>query len=73
MDCIQVLHWLKQLCEELSERLVADLDQNKRIAHTLTLHVRAYKVDAQFRLLFPCLLEFALVPLILPCLYVFVS
>ncbi|KAJ8426276.1 LOW QUALITY PROTEIN: hypothetical protein Cgig2_021591 [Carnegiea gigantea] len=38
-----VSHWLKQLCEELSERLVADLDQNKRIAHTLTLHVRAYK------------------------------
>ncbi|KAL2934208.1 DNA polymerase eta [Bienertia sinuspersici] len=39
----RVSHWLKQLCEELSERLLADLDQNKRIAHTLTLHVRAYK------------------------------
>lgn len=38
-----VAHWLKQLCEELSERLLADLDQNKRMAHTLTLHVRAYK------------------------------
>ncbi|XP_056693941.1 DNA polymerase eta isoform X3 [Spinacia oleracea] len=38
-----VSHWLKQLCEELSERLLADLDQNKRIAHTLTLHVSAYK------------------------------
>uniref|UniRef100_A0A7C8ZK03 DNA polymerase eta n=1 Tax=Opuntia streptacantha TaxID=393608 RepID=A0A7C8ZK03_OPUST len=38
-----VSHWLKQLCDELSERLLADLDQNKRIAHTLTLHVRAYK------------------------------
>lgn len=40
----QVSHWIKQLCEELSERLHVDLDLNKRIAHTLTLHVRAYKV-----------------------------
>ncbi|CAO2824201.1 unnamed protein product [Amaranthus hypochondriacus] len=38
-----VSHWIKQLCEELSERLIADLDHNKRIAQTLTLHVRAYK------------------------------
>ncbi|TYG69936.1 hypothetical protein ES288_D05G271600v1 [Gossypium darwinii] len=38
-----VQHWLNQLCEELSERLCSDLDQNKRIAHTLTLHARAYK------------------------------
>ncbi|XP_021770564.1 DNA polymerase eta-like isoform X3 [Chenopodium quinoa] len=38
-----VSHWLKKLCEELSERILADLDQNKRIAHTLTLHVRANK------------------------------
>ncbi|KAK6254241.1 hypothetical protein QUC31_015961 [Theobroma cacao] len=38
-----VQHWLNQLCEELSERLCSDLDQNKRIANTLTLHVRAYK------------------------------
>ncbi|XP_059625647.1 DNA polymerase eta isoform X2 [Cornus florida] len=38
-----VEHWLNELCEELSERLHSDLDQNKRIAHTLTLHVRAYK------------------------------
>lgn len=47
-----VSHWLKQLCEELSERLFADLDQNKRIAHTLTLHVSAYKssdTDSQKR------------------------
>jgi len=50
VNCVQVSHWLKQLCDELSERLLADLDQNKRIAHTLTLHVRAYKVEAQFRL-----------------------
>uniref|UniRef100_A0A5B7B7D7 DNA polymerase eta n=1 Tax=Davidia involucrata TaxID=16924 RepID=A0A5B7B7D7_DAVIN len=38
-----VEHWLNELCEELSERLHSDLDQNKRIAHTLTLHARAYK------------------------------
>ncbi|KAG2684987.1 hypothetical protein I3843_10G100300 [Carya illinoinensis] len=38
-----VQHWLNKLCEELSERLCLDLDQNKRIAHTLTLHARAYK------------------------------
>ncbi|MBA0566244.1 hypothetical protein Golob_011077 [Gossypium lobatum] len=40
---VNVQHWLNQLCEELSERLCSDLDQNKRIAHTLTLHARAYK------------------------------
>ncbi|XP_021743146.1 DNA polymerase eta-like isoform X2 [Chenopodium quinoa] len=47
-----VSHWLKKLCEELSERILADLDQNKRIAHTLTLHVRANKssdTDSQKR------------------------
>ncbi|XP_048489638.1 DNA polymerase eta isoform X5 [Beta vulgaris subsp. vulgaris] len=47
-----VSHWIKQLCEELSERLHVDLDLNKRIAHTLTLHVRAYKssdTDSQKR------------------------
>ncbi|KAF3450066.1 hypothetical protein FNV43_RR06145 [Rhamnella rubrinervis] len=38
-----VQHWLNELCEELSERLCSDLDKNKRIAHTLTLHARAYK------------------------------
>ncbi|KAE8715311.1 DNA polymerase eta [Hibiscus syriacus] len=38
-----VQHWLNQLCEELSERICSDLDQNKRMAHTLTLHARAYK------------------------------
>ncbi|KAK3432509.1 hypothetical protein EUGRSUZ_D00012 [Eucalyptus grandis] len=37
-----VQHWLNQLCEELSERLQTDLDQNRRIARTLTLHARAY-------------------------------
>lgn len=35
--------WLSELCEELSERLQSDLEQNKRIAHTLTLHANAYK------------------------------
>ncbi|KAL1328379.1 DNA polymerase eta [Arachis hypogaea] len=38
-----VQHWLNELCEELSERLQSDLNLNKRIAHTLTLHARAYK------------------------------
>ncbi|GMN56082.1 hypothetical protein TIFTF001_025178 [Ficus carica] len=38
-----VQHWLNELCEELSERLRSDLDQNKRIARTLTLHASAYK------------------------------
>ncbi|KAJ0982898.1 hypothetical protein J5N97_011153 [Dioscorea zingiberensis] len=37
-----VEHWLNQLCEELSERIQYDLDQNKRIAHTLTLHAGAF-------------------------------
>lgn len=41
---LQVQHWLNQLCEELNERLNSDLNQNKRIAQTLTLHARAYKV-----------------------------
>ncbi|KFK31611.1 hypothetical protein AALP_AA6G135700 [Arabis alpina] len=38
-----VQHWLNQLSEELSERLSSDLDQNKRIASTLTLHASAFK------------------------------
>ncbi|KAJ1285465.1 hypothetical protein BS78_03G281500 [Paspalum vaginatum] len=36
--------WLDQLCEELSERIQSDLNQNKRIAQTLTLHARASKL-----------------------------
>ncbi|KAH9616721.1 hypothetical protein KSS87_004055 [Heliosperma pusillum] len=40
-----VAHWLNQLCEELSERLLLDLEQNKRIANTLTLHVSAFKLS----------------------------
>ncbi|XP_071708746.1 LOW QUALITY PROTEIN: DNA polymerase eta-like [Rutidosis leptorrhynchoides] len=40
--------WLKELCEELSERLQSDLEKNKRIAHTLTLHANAYKVNKVF-------------------------
>ncbi|GMP32649.1 hypothetical protein CsSME_00006315 [Camellia sinensis var. sinensis] len=39
----KVEHWLNELCEELSERLHSDLEQNKRIAHTLTLHAKAFK------------------------------
>ncbi|XP_024925031.1 DNA polymerase eta isoform X3 [Ziziphus jujuba] len=38
-----VQHWLNELCSELSERLYSDLDQNKRIARTLTLYATAYK------------------------------
>lgn len=38
-----VENWLKELCEELSERLDSDLETNKRVAHTLTLHASAYK------------------------------
>ncbi|XP_030550671.2 DNA polymerase eta isoform X2 [Rhodamnia argentea] len=37
-----VQHWLNELCEELSERLHIDLDQNRRIARTLSLHASAY-------------------------------
>ncbi|CAL4973971.1 unnamed protein product [Urochloa decumbens] len=37
--------WLDQLCEELSERIQSDLNQNKRIAQTLTLHARASKAN----------------------------
>lgn len=45
---LQVQHWLNELCEELSERLRSDLDQNKRIARTLTLHASAYKVPTLY-------------------------
>ncbi|CAK7335908.1 unnamed protein product [Dovyalis caffra] len=38
-----VQHWLNQLCDELNERICFDLDQNKRIAHTLTIHASTYK------------------------------
>ncbi|KAL2343599.1 hypothetical protein Fmac_004884 [Flemingia macrophylla] len=41
IDSVQ--HWLNELCEELNERLHSDLDQNKRMAQTLTLHARVYK------------------------------
>ncbi|PWA31948.1 Y-family DNA polymerase H [Artemisia annua] len=34
--------WLKELCEELNERLQSDLEKNKRIAHTLTLERLPY-------------------------------
>ncbi|KAK9152240.1 hypothetical protein Syun_010549 [Stephania yunnanensis] len=37
--------WLKDLCEELSERLQLDLDQNNRVAHSLTLHAAVYKTN----------------------------
>ncbi|KAK6150239.1 hypothetical protein DH2020_017764 [Rehmannia glutinosa] len=40
-----VQKWLHELCEELNERLLYDLEQNKRIARTLTLHASAYKLN----------------------------
>ncbi|XP_051125403.1 DNA polymerase eta isoform X2 [Andrographis paniculata] len=40
-----VKKWLHELCEELSDRLLSDLNQNKRIARTLTLHASAYKMN----------------------------
>lgn len=40
-----VQHWLSELSEELSERLCSDLDQNRRMAHTLTLHASAYRLS----------------------------
>lgn len=40
-----VEHWLNELSEELNERLQSDLHQNKRVAHTLTIHARAYKCN----------------------------
>lgn len=48
MVLLQVQKWLNELCEELSERLVRDLERNKRIARTLTLHASAYKVFLSF-------------------------
>ncbi|KAL7210917.1 hypothetical protein ACSBR2_013905 [Camellia fascicularis] len=51
---VEVEHWLNELCEELSERLHSDLEQNKRIAHTLTLHARAFKSsDSELQKNFP--------------------
>lgn len=41
---LQVELWLSKFSEELSERLQYDMEQNKRIARTLTLHATAYKV-----------------------------
>ncbi|KAI3440286.1 UmuC domain-containing protein [Psidium guajava] len=50
-----VQHWLNELCEELSERLQIDLDQNKRIARTLSLHATAYMSnDSDSHKKFPC-------------------
>ncbi|KAJ6808855.1 DNA polymerase eta isoform X1 [Iris pallida] len=40
-----VEHWLNQLSEELSERIQTDFDRNKRVAHSLTLHARAYNAN----------------------------
>ncbi|KAG8385081.1 hypothetical protein BUALT_Bualt03G0004400 [Buddleja alternifolia] len=40
-----VQKWLYDLCEELNERLLCDLEQNKRVARTLSLHASAYKLN----------------------------
>ncbi|KAL0542559.1 hypothetical protein IC582_017627 [Cucumis melo] len=49
-----VQHWLTELSEELSERLSSDLDQNRRMAHTLTFHASAYRLsDSDSRKKFP--------------------
>lgn len=60
--------WLKELCEELSERLQSDLEKNKRIAHTLTLHANAYKsTDTESHKKFPsksCPLRYGAVKII---------
>ncbi|KAI4371218.1 hypothetical protein MLD38_019481 [Melastoma candidum] len=37
-----VEHWINKLSEDLCERLNSDLEQNKRIAQTLTLHATAF-------------------------------
>ncbi|GFQ00847.1 DNA polymerase eta [Phtheirospermum japonicum] len=43
---ISTVHkWLHKLCEELNERLLNDLEQNKRIARTLSLHASAYRLN----------------------------
>ncbi|GAA0156678.1 DNA metabolism protein [Lithospermum erythrorhizon] len=43
MDAVE--KWLKELSAELSDRLQADLEQNKRLAKTLTLHANAFQVS----------------------------
>ncbi|KAG0451338.1 hypothetical protein HPP92_013738 [Vanilla planifolia] len=51
-SCVE--HWLNQLCEELNERVQSDLEQNKRVANTLTLHATAHKAsDIQLHKKFP--------------------
>ncbi|KMZ66775.1 DNA-directed DNA polymerase [Zostera marina] len=49
-----VEHWLNELCEELNERIQADLEKNKRVAKTLTLHATAFKSNnGDFQKKFP--------------------
>ncbi|KAK1401728.1 hypothetical protein POM88_001333 [Heracleum sosnowskyi] len=46
-NCLKTIagieRWLSEFSDELAERLEADLEQNKRIAQTLTLHASASK------------------------------
>ncbi|CAN6457382.1 unnamed protein product [Victoria cruziana] len=48
-----VQNWLNELCEELSERVQSDLEQNQRVAQTLTLHARAYQSNVETEKKFP--------------------
>ncbi|XP_074361490.1 DNA polymerase eta isoform X2 [Apium graveolens] len=57
-NCLKTIdgieRWLSKFSEELAERLEADLEQNKRIAQTLTLHASASKAnEAQSQKKFP--------------------
>ncbi|KAK1402490.1 hypothetical protein POM88_002095 [Heracleum sosnowskyi] len=48
-NCLKTIagieRWLSEFSDELAERLEADLEQNKRIAQTLTLHASASKAN----------------------------
>ncbi|XP_049933955.1 DNA polymerase eta isoform X2 [Nymphaea colorata] len=48
-----VQNWLNELCEELNERIQSDLEQNQRVAQTLTLHARAYQSNVETEKKFP--------------------
>ncbi|GJR82761.1 putative reverse transcriptase domain-containing protein [Tanacetum coccineum] len=45
---IKVEKWLKELCEELSQRLQSDLEKNKRIAHTWMSMMNYQELDGNY-------------------------
>uniref|UniRef100_A0A166ET12 DNA polymerase eta n=1 Tax=Daucus carota subsp. sativus TaxID=79200 RepID=A0A166ET12_DAUCS len=58
LNCLKTIaaieRWLSKFSEELAERLEVDLEQNKRIAQTLTLHASAHKAtESQSQKKFP--------------------